>query len=389
MEEQASSAFAPRCGMGAVASILRGTMFWPFPRSRPRRLAGVSTGSASLVVLAIFATAVGCGGAYRSTQPAQQPGQSSAAPRGIEAAALPYTILDARTGRQLDTAAFWTRLGTAKVVCVGEEHPNPHHHWAQLEVVTKLTMQGRVPELALGMEMFQRPFQGVLDDFAAARIDEAALLSRSGWVERWGYDFAMYRPILTRIVKAGGPLIALNPAKELVKRISRQGLESLSAAERAALPELKLDDAAHRSWFDAVMAEMGGGEAHKSGKSVSAKNDSSSSEAEPAGHGDEAGDPGMPSADRIYTVQVFWDESMADGASRWVQSDRSHRVVIIAGNGHCHDTAVVGRIKRRGIADVVSVRPIVDADDNVATALARPMNDYLFVMTRPPDLRRP
>jgi uncharacterized iron-regulated protein len=330
------------------------------------------TTAASLLVW----LAVGCGGAYHKPE-------TLGGVKGVEAAALPYTILDGRTGRQVEDAEFMAKLATAKVVCVGEEHPNPHHHWAQLEVVAKMTPAGRHPQLALAMEMFQRPFQAVLDDFAASRIDEAALLSRTGWAERWGYDYAMYRPILARMINAGGSLLALNPAKELVKRVSRQGLESLTAEERAALPELKLDDAAHRAWFDGVMAEMGGSQAHTAASSAASS---------PAGSAEEPAVPNdeihaglvAPSADRIYTVQVLWDESMADGAVRWVRADPSHRAIVIAGNGHCHDSAVVGRIKRRGVAEVISIRPVVDVgEDDVAAALAKPMNDFLFVMTMP------
>ncbi len=363
-----------------------------------------------VAALATAALAPGCGGAYRSGPAAPE------GPRGVEAAALPYSILDARTGRQVEPAELWSKLSAARVVCIGEEHPNPHHHWAQLEIVSKLTPPGPAPHFALAMEMFQRPFQGVLDDYAASRIEEVALLSRTGWAERWGYDFAMYRPMLVKMIKAGGRLIALNPAKELVKRVSRQGLESLTAEERAQLPELKLDDAAHRAWFDGVMAEMGGGhgEAPSEGEPApeaaadptvmpsphsTAAPHNAPSPANPASPATSAtaaapapeaaasphsGGMAMPRADRVYAVQVLWDESMADGAVRWVKADPSRRALVIAGNGHCHDSAVVGRIKRRGVAEVVSVRPIVDTgEDAVAAALARPMNDYLFVMTMP------
>ena len=68
----------------------------------------------------------------------------------------------------------------------------------------------------------------------------------------------------------------------------------------------------------------------------------------------------MPSADRIYTVQVIWDETMADTAAKWLAAQPDGHLVILAGNGHCHDSAIVGRIKRRGIADVVSVRTVID-----------------------------
>ena len=74
---------------------------------------------------------------------------------------------------------------------------------------------------------------------------------------------------------------------------------------------------------------------------------------------------------------------MASGAHAWLQQRTS--IVILAGNGHCHDSAIVGRLRRRGVTEVVSVRPIIDdGEGNVAEALAEGSTDYLFVMTVPP-----
>src|SRR5262252_1688592 len=112
-------------------------------------------------VLVLAVALVGCGGRYGGG-PVESP---RSAARGIEAAALPYEIVDARTRMSIDEPAFWTRLAAARAVCVGEEHPNPHHHWMQLHVVREIARRlPRGAQLALAMEMFQRPFQGVLDD---------------------------------------------------------------------------------------------------------------------------------------------------------------------------------------------------------------------------------
>jgi uncharacterized iron-regulated protein len=248
-------------------------------------------------------------------------------------------------------------------------------------------------ELALGMEMFQRPFQGVLDDFAAGRIDEAALLSRSGWKERWGYEFGLYRPILARAVAGGAALLALNPAKELVKKVSRQGLDKMTPEDRAQLPELVLDDAKHRAWWDELMGSMGGADGHA--------HTATHGEGEGEGEGEDDDDVKPPTpeeeaeakaaGERIYAAQVTWDESMADGAAKWVQGGQgsaARAIVVLAGNGHCHDSAVVNRIKRRGVDAAVSVMPIIDDGENVATELAAPANDFLFVMTMPANLAR-
>jgi uncharacterized iron-regulated protein len=307
---------------------------------------------------------------------------------GIEAAALPFHVLD-RSGHQLDERVFWDQLGAARVVCVGEEHPNPHHHWVQLEVVRHLVK--RWPRLALGMEMFQRPFQGVLDDYAAHRIDETALRSRSGWEERWGYDFGLYRSIITTAVDAHGELLALNAAKELTKKVVHHGLESLAPDERAQLPaELDINDKAHRAWFDALMEDMGGTSAHSQKKpEKSDKPDKDDKDAKDAKDAKPDAAPEMPSAERVYLVQVIWDETMADTAAKWLGAHAGERVVILAGNGHCHDSAIVNRIKRRGIKDVVSVHSVIDdGEGSVASALARPMNDYLVVLELPAESRK-
>jgi uncharacterized iron-regulated protein len=312
---------------------------------------------------------IGCAGRYGG-----KPVDHAKPPSGgIEAAALPYQVLDARTGHQIDTAAFWTQLGQQRAVCIGEEHTNPHHHWAQLEIVKQLVQRKPAGQrLALGLEMVQRPFQGVLDDYSAKRIDAAALRARVGWEERWGYDYGFYGPTFDAAVGAGAQLLALNAARELTKKVAHKGLESLAADERAQLPaELNLTDATHRAWFDGLMESMGGTSAH------SKKSESEDSSESPH---DE-----MPTADQIYAVQVIWDESMADGAAKWLTANPTGRVIILAGNGHCHDSAIVNRLKRRGIKDTVSVRPSLDSD--VSEVLAQPMNDYVFVLQMPPEMK--
>ena len=316
-----------------------------------------------------------CGGNYGG-QPPEHP-KPAATHRGIEDAALPYTVLDAKTGHQVETSAFWDKLGTERAVCVGEEHKNPHHHWVELEVMRHMIKKW--PHAALGMEMFQRPFQGVLDDYAAKRIDEMALRSRAGWEDRWGYDYGFYGPTIAVAVDGHASLLALNAAKELTKKVAHHGLESLTPEERGQLPaELDLTDKKHRAWFDALMEDMSGGSdphnPHNSG----------------AATGSGSGAPtDMPSEDAIYTVQVIWDETMADTAAKWLQANRDGRIVILAGSGHCHDSAIVNRLKRRGITDVVSVRSVIDdGQGGVAEELAKPMTDFLVVLDMPEGVKR-
>jgi uncharacterized iron-regulated protein len=311
---------------------------------------------------AVTVLAIGCGGRYGAPAPARP---AAPPPGGIEAAGLPFDVLDARTGRQLDEATLWRTLATKRAVCVGEDHSNPHHHWVELQVVRHLAA---AHPFALGLEMVQRPFQGVLDDYAAKRIDAAALQTRTGWEERWGFPWGFYGPTIDAAIAAGGAVLALNAPRELTKRVVHKGIEGLTPDERAQLPELVLDDAAHRAWFDHLMEAMGGAGAHGHAKA-------STDDAKPA--------EDAPSADRIYSVQVIWDETMADTAAKWLAANPTGHVVILAGNGHCHDTAIVKRLARRGVGDAVSVRAVFDKDGEVAEALAAPVNDYLVVLHVP------
>jgi len=333
-----------------------------------------------------------CGGTYGG-KPIEHPRAMSG---GIEAAALPYQIVDARTGKSVEEPALWTRLTAARAVCIGEEHPNPHHHWVQLHVMRELIKRlPRGGKLALAMEMFQRPFQNVLDEYAAKRITAEQLRTRSGYAARWGYDYAFYGPTIDAAVGAGAQLLAANAPKELTKKIVHHGLASLTPEEKAQLPELKLDDAAHRAWFDALMEDMGGASAHsqKPGdsddKATESTPDQTTGKAtEPAPKHADGDAAEMPSADQVYMIQVIWDETMADTAARWLAANPAGHVVVLAGNGHCHDSAVIGRLKRRGVASAVSLRAIIDDEEgSVSAALAKPINDYVVILQLPAGAR--
>ncbi|HLU64750.1 MAG TPA: ChaN family lipoprotein [Kofleriaceae bacterium] len=345
---------------------------------------------ACALALSLMAGSAACGGA--STPGATSPGEV----RGVEAAALPYRVLRARGGQEIAREDLLRELAAADAVCIGEHHPNPHDHWVQLTLVRELAARARADRrtLALGMEMFQRPFQGVLDDFSAGRIDEQALLGRSGWKDRWGYDWSLYRPIVLGARDQGAALLALNTERELTKKVSRKGIDSLTPADREAMPELVLDDPDHRAWWDEIMGSMGG--AHGHGREEDGENGEEGGEHGEEGgeHGEKHGEHGEKSAapapdpeaaaqsERIYAAQVLWDETMADTAHRWLAAGPGRQVVILAGNGHCHESAIVRRLERRGVGNAVSIRPIIDdGEGNVAALLADPENDYLFVMT--------
>jgi uncharacterized iron-regulated protein len=301
------------------------------------------------------------------------------APAGVESAALPFKVLRARGGQEVPWGDFLTELGQADAVCIGESHSNPHDHWAQRRILTDaLGGKGASTARALGLEMVQRPFQGVLDDYAAGRITDVEFLQRAGWKERWGFEWSFYRPMLTLARERGVTLLALNVEKELTRKVSRGGIDSLSPEDRASMPEMVLNDLDHRAWWEEIMGDMGGAHGHSQQKP------GAEPDAEPESESESEPSPHAAMGDNIYAAQVLWDETMAERASKWLAEPGAPRrqIFILAGNGHCHESAMVRRIERRGVKAAVSIRPVVDdGEGNVATVLADPENDYLFVMT--------
>mgnify|MGYP003889085599 CR=1 FL=1 len=245
-------------------------------------------------------------------------------------------------GAEVRTAAeVFDELSRADAVCLGELHDDDDHHAVQLLALEQ--MVARAPaasrRIAVGLEMVQRQFQPDLDDYGAGRIDEATMLIRVQW-KRWGFDFSYYRPLVGKALEGRAALLALNANEELRRRVSRVGIAGLTVEERAEVPELDLLDAEHRAWFNQIV-----------GMHLSS-------------------DPAQ--FERSYTVQVLWDETMADLAWQWLAAQGSHarQVAILAGTGHCMDLGIPKRLRRRGADKVLSVKAVREDAQARSEALA-------------------
>ena len=133
---------------------------------------------------------------------------------------------------------------TARVVYVGEMHTSARHHEIQLRVIRALHDGGI--RLAVGMEMFDRSYQTVLDLWAAGGLDEEAFLRRTHWYANWRFDYGLYRSILDYIRTEKIPLVALNVPFSIPPKIRVGGTEYLTEYEKGYLPG-EVDTAHFRS----------------------------------------------------------------------------------------------------------------------------------------------
>jgi len=119
----------------------------------------------------------------------------------VARSALPLHALAG--GERLAEPELWDRMAGYRVVCLGEQHDSPQHHYAQRRSIEELARRSAAQQqpFALGFEMFQTPYQPALTSYAAGDASEAQFLEDSQYRERWGFDFALYRPLLEAVAR--------------------------------------------------------------------------------------------------------------------------------------------------------------------------------------------
>jgi uncharacterized iron-regulated protein len=189
----------------------------------------------------------------------------------------------------------------------------------QLRIIEHLHARGRLH--AIGMEMFQRRFQSDLDAYTQARISEKQMLERTEYGKRWGYDYALYRPIMRFARKWRLPVIALNVEEEIRRSVGEGGLDALTEQQRRTLPAITPGPEAHRAYLrQSYRGHLKEGEAFDAEK-----------------------------FERFYFVMCLWDAVMADSVVRWFRTaPKDAQMVVLAGTGHLrYRYGIPDRVKRR------------------------------------------
>jgi len=207
-------------------------------------------------------------------------------------------IISARTGGPVPFEELLADLSTVQVVYVGEEHTNRAHHRIQLKILRAL-MAGH-PQLSVGMEMFDRSYQHVLDRWSRGEVGREAFLRMTHWYANWRYDFDLYAEILETVRQNHLPLVALNLPFYIPPKIRVGGIRYLSNYEKQFLPaEIDTSNRAHRQYLEKVFREH-----HFRGK-VKFKD--------------------------FYLAQCAWEDTMAESVARHLDDGT---MLVLAGNGH-------------------------------------------------------
>lgn len=224
------------------------------------------------------------------------------------------TILHLPTGIEVTKEQMFNVLSGARVVYVGETHTNLKDHQVELEILKGLSE--RFPgQVAVGMEMFQRPSQKQLDRWSRGELDEKAFMEE--WLANWDQSYNYYRDILRYIRDHKIPLVALNAREGLVRTVMEKGTEGLSDDLKKELPEMDRTDSFHRSSLESVF----GGHAH-----------------------------GKEGFERFYQTMLIWDETMAQSVASYLSGaeGKTKKMVVITGGFHVnYSFGVPRRVFRR------------------------------------------
>ena len=229
----------------------------------------------------------------------------------------PNEIVDTQRRRAVSMSELVRLLEPITFILIGEQHDSAQHHRFQAQMIEALVHAGR--SVIVGMEMFDRTKQPVLNLWTLNRLSEPEFIEQSEWRTQWGFDFALYRPIFEVVARYRLRLVGLNVPRALVRQTARGGWQSVPEAERMGIPEPDLSVEAHRQLFNALLS---------------------------GGH-----PTGQQASDHFYAAQVVWDTAMADTALRYLERTvPSPRLafVILAGNGHVmYDVGISLRLRKR------------------------------------------
>ena len=207
-----------------------------------------------------------------------------------------------------------SEMNSSKIIFIGEHHDNPHHHINQLQIIRELHELAERP-MAIGLEMFATGDQEILDRWVAGQLQPTEFIK--AYYRNWGLPWALYRDIFLYARDHQIPLVGLNVADKVVKKVAQQGYSSLTKEELAQLPpgvtcnvSTKYEDFIEKvySW-------------HGSKKEKSFAN--------------------------FCEAQVLWDTVMAINLLNFHKANPTLKLVVLAGGGHSWKPGIPAQVLER------------------------------------------
>lgn len=261
------------------------------------------------------------------------PGWTEAMPACIK----PGEWLRMEDGKPVANDVLLKQLSQRRIVLLGEHHTNADHHRWQLQMLAGLfALQ---PALAIGLEMFPREAQPVLDRWVAGELTEKEFLQQTHWQSGWRFDAGLYLPIFhfARINRI--PMHAINVNPVLLGEVRAKGWAAIDAAARQGISD---PAPASRDYLEMLANSFA---AHRP-------------QASHGGPPGELKDEDKQAFQRFVEGQLLWDRAMAEALAAVAKRQHAPLVVGLMGTGHMvYDFGVPHQLTELGMADTASLIP--------------------------------
>lgn len=233
----------------------------------------------------------------------------------------PLRLRELATNATVSLAEVAPRLARPGLIYVGETHTDPAHHAAQVAVIRAIHQAGG--QVAVGLEMWRQEDQATLDAWAAGQLDEAAMAT--AFVRHWSGDWRLYADIFRFCRQYRLPMVGLNVAREITRKVAREGFASLSPEEIGLLPPLACRvDPAYENFLRKIFGDVAHG-------------------------GNDA------AFQRFCEAQLVWDAAFAAHALDFLASRPATTLVVVCGSVHAWKPAMPFQVRglRRDVAQTI------------------------------------
>jgi uncharacterized iron-regulated protein len=239
-----------------------------------------------------------------------------------------------KTGRTLTFKQLMQEIKNNQVIYIGENHDNSSHHLVQLYIIKTLYNQNK--RIAIGMEMLQSKFQDTVNDYIFGNMSEQQFLDKTEYNKRWGYDYSLYKPIIDFAKTNNVPIIALNIESEVIKDISKKGISKLHASDLNKLPKhIDFTNNKYRKFLYEIFKDH----PNQNNKSF----------------------------EKFYSIQLVWDEFMAEKIDSFLKDNEKYQIVVLAGNGHIvHGYGIPQRLFSRNKLEYTAVLNDVEYEKEIS-----------------------
>jgi uncharacterized iron-regulated protein len=214
-----------------------------------------------------------------------------------------YRVFDGQ-GNPTNLEKILESVGQNDVIFLGEQHDDATAHALQLQIFKAIVEKyGKQRKVALGLEMFERDVQIVIDEYLNNLISEAHFLRSSRPWDNYKQD---YRPLVELAKSEKLPVIAANAPRRYINMVSRNGRDSLNALSSEAkkwLPPLPYNQASE-TYANKFKALMGGSPESSLG------------------------------LNKILDSQTLWDATMSYSVAEFLKENKNPLVVHLNGSFH-------------------------------------------------------